>query len=100
MPPKKRSKTRQPKKQDFPCDKRNNIFHTTRTGFVVHYSRDCTGPPTQLEIPKKATEETHQFEQYYKAAESFDSGQESLNEAESRINNHYSVASNIEREDR
>ena len=62
MPPKKESKTRQPNKQDFPCDKCNNIFHTTRAGFVLHYGRDYTAPPTQLEIPQKAIEETHQFE--------------------------------------
>ena len=50
----------------------------------------------QLEIPQKAIEETHEFEQYHKAAESFGPGQEPLNEAEGQINNHYLVVPILE----
>ena len=95
MPPKKKSKTRQ-KKIEFTCVKCNGIFHTTQNGSVLHYSRNYTGPRMQLEIPKKATEETHQFERYHKAAESFGPGQESLNKVESRIKNRYSLVPKLE----
>ena len=53
MPPKKKPKTGQSNKQDFPYDKCNNVFHTSRAGFVLHYMCDCTAPPTRWEIPKR-----------------------------------------------
>ena len=65
-------------------------------GLSYNTKKKTTAPPTQLEIPQKATEETHQFEQYHKAAENFGPGQESLNEAESQINSRYPVLSILE----
>ena len=53
IPPKDKLKTRPPNKQDFPCDKFNNIFHTKWAGFVLHFMRDCTAPPMQLEIKER-----------------------------------------------
>ena len=90
MPPKKKQK-----KEYRTCDKCSKEFHLTRSGFFQHYTRHCEGKHTKLVIPGKAVADTHEFENFHKAAEGFGPGNLSLPDVESRINSRFDVEQSL-----